>query len=254
MSFTMLNPRPRLMATVPFCLLLLGWSEKVHAQQVAPPTTSTAAADDAPTVADSDAAQRAKLLNSDCWRRAMFELNEWFRTQTIYTPEEAARVRSDFADRVELMSPGELKEVIADMDAKFRILDKPEVREVRAWFAQYMAVLAERRRAELLAEIPDFPTMTASELNQAVMKIQRKKSSQARFNQSRQAKVNAQLQANQANLAAHTAARNRLAQRSAYRSPYRPPPREPPFDDVQIGPRRSMSIGPNGGVWMNLSF
>jgi hypothetical protein len=152
------------------------------------------------------------------------------------------------------MSPQELQEVIADMDAKFRILDKPEVRETRAWFAQYMAVIAERKRAELLAEIPDFPTMTASELVQAIKKIQRKKSSQVQFNQNRQARVDAQVRTNQANLAAHTAARNQRAQRPAYRSPYRPPPRERPFDNVQIGPTRSYTVTPHGGVWLNVSF
>jgi hypothetical protein len=233
---------PRRLAALLSCLVLLGLPDHARAQTAAPPP------------AENDAARKAQLLESECWRRAMFELNQWFRTQTIYSPKEAARIRSDFALRVEQMSADELQEVIADMDAKFRILERPEVRETRAWFAQYMAVLAERRRDELLREIPDFPTMTAAELQQAIMKIQRKKSSQARFNQNRQAKVDAQLRSNQAHLAAHTAARNRAAQRSAYRSPYRPAPGPRPFDDHQVGPRRGMTIDPAGGVWMNFGF
>jgi hypothetical protein len=96
--------------------------------------------------------------------------------------------------------------------------------------------------------------MTASELTQAIMKIQRKKSSKIGFHQNRQARVDAQLRANQAQLAAHTAARNRAAQRSAYRSPYRPASNERPFDNVQESRRRGMSIDPNGGVWFSMSF
>lgn len=230
----------RLVAGVSMCLLPWAWSPSVNGQQPEPP------------VAASEAAQKAKILDSDCWHRATFELNEWFRTQTIYTPEEVARLRSDFKARVDTMSASELQDVISDMEAKFRLLDRPEVREVRTWFAHYMAVLSERRREEVLREIPNFATMTASQLKQEIMKIQRKKSSQARFDQNRQARVNDQLQANRA---AQNAARNRTTtQRSAYRSPYRPAPRERPFDDAQIGPRRSMSVGPGGGVWMNLSF
>jgi hypothetical protein len=152
------------------------------------------------------------------------------------------------------MSAKELQEVIADMETKFRILDTPQVIEARAWFAQYIAVLAERRRDEVLREIPNFATMTAAELQQEVMKVQRKKLAQAQFNRGRQTKVDAQLQRNQAHLAARAAARQSRARQSSYRSPYRPGPPLRSFDNVQAGPRRSMTVDPAGGVWMNLSF
>ena len=103
----------------------------------------------------------------------MFELNEWFRSQTIYTPEEVAKFRSDFKDQVDKMSAKELQDVISDMEAKFRILDTPEVQEVRAWFGRYISLLADWRREEVLRDIPNFAKMTASQLNQEIMKIQR---------------------------------------------------------------------------------
>ena len=62
----------------------------------------------------------------------MFELNEWFRSQTIFTPEEVARKKVDFADRVDKMSVAELRNVIADLQTKFQILDAPELRELRS--------------------------------------------------------------------------------------------------------------------------
>jgi hypothetical protein len=46
----------------------------------------------------------------------------------------------------------------------------------------------------------------------------------------------------------------RPTQRSSYRSPYRPQSRERPFENVQVGPRRSMTVDPYGRLWMNMSF
>jgi hypothetical protein len=201
--------------------------------------------------ANDEAAQKAKIFASDCWRQAMLALDDWSRTQTIYTPDEVAAMRADFAARVDSMSARELQEMIADLEARFRILDSPEVREVRAWFAQYMSVLAERRREELLREIPNFATMTAAELNQAILKVRGKKAGQARFDRNRQAQVAARLDAGRA---APPAARQAASPHSSYRSPYRPVPRARPFDDAQVGPRRGMTVDPFGGVWMSIGF
>jgi hypothetical protein len=221
----------------------LGWLPLVYGQ----PAT--------PTVTTSEAARKAEILDSDCWRRAMFELNEWFRTQTLYTPEEAANLKSDFAQRVDTMSISELQDVISDMETKFKILNTPEVGEVRAWFGQYMSVLADRRRDEILRDIPNFATMTPAQLSEEILKIQRKKqrmrSSQAAFDRNRQAQVDAQIQANRA---AQDARPRRTVPPAAYRSPYRPAPRERPFEDVEIGRRRNMIMSPYGGLYFNMGF
>jgi hypothetical protein len=243
-----------LRVAVSVALTLYGASAVAHAQNARPPARPTPAPASAQSEPLDEAAERQAIFDSDCWRRAMFELNEWCRTQTVFTPAEASRMRADFNSRVQSMSNQELRELVKDIDAKFRLLDSPEVRETRAWFAQYMAVLSDRKRAEVLREIPDFPTMTAAQLQQAILKIQRKKSAQANFNQGRQVQVNAQLQANQANQAALAAARTRTAQRPAYRSPYRPAPQGRPFDDVQIGPQTTWIVDPLGGMWRTLNF
>ena len=75
----------------------------------------------------------------------MFELNEWFRSQTIYTPEEGANLRADFEDQVNQMSAKELKDLISDLEAKFRLIDTPELREVRAWYGRYISLLHDCR-------------------------------------------------------------------------------------------------------------
>lgn len=184
----------------------------------------------------------------------MFELNSWFRSQTIYTPEEVEQLRSDFAERVDTMSIEELREVISDMDAKFQILDSPQVRDVRAWFGHYISILSDRRREEILRDIPNFAKMTPGQLTQEIMRFQRKKSSQASFDRTRQKRVDARVQADRNAQAATAAARNRAPRSSSYRSPYRPAARERPFENVQVGVRRSMSIAPTGEIMMHMGF
>lgn len=228
----------KILASVPLCVLLDS-SLAAHAQQAAPPQ------------ATNEAAQRAAILDSECWRRAMFELNEWFRSQTIYTPDEVAQMRADFKAQVENMSAKELQEVIADMEAKFKILDSAEVQEVRAWFARYISLLADWRREEMLREIPNFATMTAAQLNQEILRLQRRKTSRANFNRNRQTRVNTQVQANRAPQAA---AANRTAQRTSYRSPYRPASRDRPHENAHVGMRGSLTVDPLGGIWRNLGF
>jgi hypothetical protein len=200
--------------------------------------------------ASSDADRKAAILNSECWRRAMFERDQWLRTQTIFPADQVEQLRADFAARVQAMSADELQQVQSDLETKFRLLDTPQARDARAWFGQYLAVLSDRRRAEVLQELPNLSTMTPAQLNEVLMKIERKRSSQAGFNRARQGKVNAQVQANRAAQQTRAAA----AARPTFRSPYRPaapPPR--PFDQAPA-PRRSMSVDPNGGVWMSLNF
>lgn len=241
----MLNRLPRVVLLGAFCWFVVT-SVAVLAQQSVPAAGAPATSG---TPAEREAAARAKILDSECWRRANFELNEWFRAQTIYTREEVAELRADFAERVDSMSAQELEDVIHDMEAKFKILDSPQVQEVREWFGRFMSVLAERRREEILRDIPNFATMTPAELKQEIQKFQRKKNSQARFDRNRSVRNDAHAQSNRSRPAAVPAPR-----RAAAHAPYRPPVPQRPFEDVQIGPRRSMTIAPDGQIFMNMGF
>jgi hypothetical protein len=251
----MTTRRKHPLACLSICLLL-SWCPSAEGQQAVPNAGIPSATSNAPPSAAQDlAAQRAEILESACWRRAIFELNEWFRTQTIYTPEEVAELRSEFLDRVDKMSVQELQGVISDMDAKFQILNSPEVQQLRAWFGQYLSMLADRRRDELLRDIPNFATMTPAQLTQEIMKIQndkqQRRNTQAAFGALRKTQVDAQLQANRA---AQAARQSRAAQRPAYHSPYRATSRERPFENVEIGPRRSMSVGAYGQFYLHMGF
>ncbi len=116
-------------------------------------------------------------------------------------------------------------------------------------------MLADRRRDELLRDIPNFATMTPSQLNQEIMKIQRKKlskrSSQTAFDQGRKAQVEGM---RQTELATQAARQARAARRTAYRSPYRPAPPVNQPAGPEVGRRNRMSIDPNGNIWRHLDF
>jgi hypothetical protein len=236
----------------PICLVLLGWSPSAGGQQASPrssaPTGPTAkSVDPAQTVATSDAEQKTTILESDCWRRAMFERNEWLRVQSVFSPDEVARIKADFADRVDQMSAKELQFVLSDLEAKFRILDSREAREVRAWLGNYLSIISDRRRDELLKMIPDFATMNSVQLQQTIDRLGQRRDVRVRqqdaLQQVRKSATNPWSQGN-------TPA-SRPAARLGYRSPYRPQSFERPFDNVQTGQNRSRKIDPNGGIWMS---
>ena len=234
------------------CLAPLGWALSAIGQQAVPgasavPPKSANAAAAPPPTATSDAARKSEILSSDCWRRAMFELNEWLRVQNVYPPDEVARIKADFAARVNQMSAKELQFVLSDLEAKFRILDSREAREVRAWLGNYLSIISDRRRDELLKMIPDFATMNSTQLQQTIDRLSQRRDSRVRkLDALQQVRNSATNPWNPGNTPA-----SRPAPRSAYRSPYRPQSFERPFDNVQIGGNRSRMIDPMGGIWMS---
>ncbi len=121
----------------------------------------------APTAAEADFEERsrkAELLASGRWRRAVFELDEWLAVQPVHTPEQVAGIKADFARRVAAMSSYELDYLLDNLELKLRILDTREAREAREWLGRYLAVMADRKRAEVVADAPNVIEMSAGEL------------------------------------------------------------------------------------------
>jgi hypothetical protein len=224
-------------------MVLLGPSRWTAAQPKA------AEAPKASAGAASDAEQKAKILQSDCWRRAMFELSEWLRIQSVYPPDEVARIKADFSARVEKMSAVELQFVLTDLEAKFRILDSPEAREVRAWLGNYLSIISDRRRDELLKTIPDFATMNSQQLQQTINRLAQRRESRLRtqsaFESVRTTKTNPWQQS--APIGRPSGRSN-----SGYRSPYRPPSFERPFDNVPAAETRNRMVDPYGRIWLGI--
>jgi hypothetical protein len=225
-----------------------------------PPAASQAPA--APSEARPAGAQDAddldrkiEIMNSPRWRRAIFELGEWLSSQAIYTPAQVRNIKADFNHKVEKMTASDLEYLLDDLDAKFKILDTPEARDARAWVAQYLSVMSDQKRAETLRDVPNVVTMSASQLEQEIAKIERTRSAlqqqQMAFDASRQQLVQRAADARRQTAAASAAAMRQGAGVSY--SPYRSGGGggKPPFSDVR-GSGMTISSGPFG-AWVSMS-
>jgi hypothetical protein len=201
-----------------------------------------------------DAARKVEIMSGERWRRAIFELGEWLSSQQIYSPQEVRQIKADFNRRVAGMSSYELEYLLDDLDAKFKVLETPEARDAKAWLGQYLSAMSDQRRAEALRDVPDVVTMTSSQLEQEINRIEQKRMSlqqrQQAFDQSRDVLVQ-QAATNRQQTAAAAAAAMAQTRSSASFSPYRTGGggggggAKPPFSDAK-GSGMSVGVGPWG--------
>jgi hypothetical protein len=215
-------------------------------------TAATVAQDAAPPDQANDAQARAAILDSPEWRRAMFEVNEWFRTQQVYTPAQVEEVRLAFQQRMADASAAELKLVLADLQAKLALMDSPQAREARAWMAEYVAVMSNRKREQVLSQLPNLGTLTSQQLHDELVRIQNKRADleqrQAAFGGRQAGKVAARSQ----QLAASQAAANR-PRPAASHSPYRPASNvNDRLNTTPINNRPTFFVNPLGGLGRTL--
>ena len=200
--------------------------------------------------ADDDIVRKAQIMNSQRWRRAIFELGEWLAAQQIYTTDEVRRIKATFNRRVAGMSSYELEYLLDDLDSKFKILDTPEAKDARSWVGQYLSAMSDRKRAEVLKDVPDVVTMSSGQLQQEIQRIEQRRAAlqqqQAAFDQGRRQLVDQAAAARQATAAASNAAAARMQSGGVSMSPYRGQGGgKPPFSDVK-GSGMSVSAGPFG--------
>lgn len=222
---------------------------RVGAQE--PPAAKPPAQEQRPAAADAagDLARKAEIMNSNRWRRAIFELGEWLSAQQIYSPQEVRAIKADFNRRVAGMSSYELEYLLDDLDAKFKILDTPEAKDARQWVGQYLAVMSDQKRAEVLKDVPDVVKMSSGQLQQEIEKLEQKRAAlqqqQQAFDQGRQQLVERAAAARQQTAAASTAAAAQLQSGVSF-SPYRGQGGgKPPFSDTHSS-GMNVGVGPWG--------
>ena len=191
-----------------------------------------------------DRFRKARLLGSDRWRRAVREFDAWLGSQPVYTPSEARAIRADLDRRVAAMSSYEVDYLLDTLDAKLRILDSPAARDAREWLGRYLAVMADHKRAEVLAELPNVLDTTTTDLIVGLERLQAKRAAveqQRRVTVAARAEFAAFLGAQRRIDALARAARSRIRVGDAAFSPYRATIiADPPFADVGDG----MPFGP----------
>ena len=246
---------PAVVAVLLAAVLATGWAVAEDPPRPGPSTPAAAAADTGS--GGSDAVRKAELLASPRWRRAMFELNEWLSTQNIYDEKQVTRIKVDLNRRAATSSSYELEYLLEDLETKFKILDTPEAQEARAWLGQYLSVMADRKREQVLKDVPNIVTMSSAQLEDEIRKIEAQRSSlqrqQAAFDASRQAIAEDHMRTMQQQMAAHQ------PPAGASFSPYRSgggggAVGKQPFSDVQIHPDMTVYSGGfmGGGVAINL--
>ena len=187
--------------------------------------------------ADDDFEQKAAILQSSRWRRAVFELGEWLSGQQIYTPQQVHQMKADFNRRVAAMSADELDKLLDDLEMKFKVMDSPEAKDAREWVGQYLSAMSDARRQQALRDVPDVVAMSAGQLAEEIKRIEQRRDSlrqrQQDFDQTRRAQV-AGAQANRQATAQAIASAQALAGSSAAYSPYSRPKNDGklPFSNV----------------------
>lgn len=156
-----------------------GWSgTTAFGQETTPRKTDDATAD----------AGRRMVLESDRWKRAYNSFNDWLAVQQVYTPEQAAQIKSEMRGRIETMSPDELKQFLKEMEDRLHVLSSPEAADARAWLQQFFAV-ARNPEQQLGRQRPDVLNMSADEIRQEIEWVQQtreqRQRSQAAFNSAR---------------------------------------------------------------------
>ena len=230
-----------------------------RAADPAAPTAAEAPAAPSPSApstgdpAKDDLIRKSEIMNSPRWRRAVFELGEWLSSQVIYTPEQVNRIKVDFNRRVAKMSSYELEYALDDLDQKFKVLDTPEARDVRAWVGQYLSVLSDQKRAKVLRDVPNVVTMSAGQLQQELVMLQQRRAAgqqrQADFDRSRDLMVQLARDSRAETAKASAAA---MAQARASFSPYRSGGSgKAPFSDAQTG---ATTRGIFGGMGFGFGF
>ena len=157
------------------------------------------------------------------------------------------------------MSTQALEYLLDDLEAKFKVIETPEAQEARAWVGQYLSAMSDRKRADVLKDVPNVVDMTAAQLSQEILKIEQTRQSlkdrQAAFDAGRQVLVDVAAANRKATADASLAATSKMNSSPSY-SPYRSgggSGGSPPFANARVGSGLSIGVG-TFGAYVGMSL
>jgi hypothetical protein len=146
-------------------------------------------------------AARQKILDSDRWRRAEREMNEWLSVQTLYTDEQVAAIQQRLREDMATKSPRELEDLLKDMEGRLEVLMSPEAEDARDWLRDFLRV-SRNPEERLGRQKPDVWNMTASQIRAELRWLQQtrdqRQQAQAAFRQGQAVRSQAAQQAREA--------------------------------------------------------
>lgn len=201
----------------------------------------TVAADAAPN--GCDLVRKADIMHGVQWQRAIAEFGGWLTTQTVYPPAEVRRIKVRFNEQVAAMSSYEIEYLLDSVEQKMRLLDTPEARDAKAWLGEYLSAMSDARRAQELRNVPNVLDMTAAQLWEEILRIDRKRGALQQRQQGVAARQNVLVDRAAASRQASADAARATAERlraAPIQAPASQGGGKPPFSD---SPQRRMSIG-----------
>ena len=100
--------------------------DEVPARPVAPPAQPAAK-----PLSAAEIKAKQQILESDRWRCAIAEMNEWLSVQTTYSPQQIERLKMELVDKIQVMSPTDLEGLLGRMEAKLNVLLSPDAQAAR---------------------------------------------------------------------------------------------------------------------------
>ncbi|MFN9370191.1 MAG: hypothetical protein ACK6CT_15745 [Planctomycetia bacterium] len=185
---------------------------------------------------DGDLARKSDIMHGPRWQRTIAEFGTWLTTQTIYSPAEVRRIKSQFNGRVAAMSSYEIEYLLESLGAKLELLDSPEARDAKAWLGSYLSAMSDARRAAELRKIPNLLDMNAAQLAQQIQRVDALRSTLQQRQQgveARQAVLAERASAGRRATASASQAAAARPRSAPAHSPYRQGGGSPPFADVQ---------------------
>jgi hypothetical protein len=84
--------------------------------------------------------------------------------QRRYDPKQVKKLKQQFKEKIQNMSPEELDEFRSDLDARLHILMGDEARDARRWLSDTLSVASDKYAKKVLADLPDVANLTSPEL------------------------------------------------------------------------------------------
>ena len=94
----------------------------------------------------------------------MKDLEEWASVQQIYDEDHLDKLRRELDKQVSELPIDQLPDVLADLQAKLKILQSQEAQDARKWLDETFAVAAPKYADKIRSELPDIASLSAAQL------------------------------------------------------------------------------------------
>lgn len=193
-----------------------------------------------------DQAKKKELLESERYIELKMAFEDWLSVQNFYKAEQVPRLRSSLRKKIDSMTPRELELFMRQTEAKLAILMSPQAAEARDWLGHFVSARAVLPASEV--DQWDFLNMTPAQMEQALRRVETRRSARAganqAFNAARESSVQSFSAARNQNRANAQQQRTQARSSGGTGSPYAaPPPRRPPPPQRE---RPRIIVGPGG--------